>query len=119
MPGLDSIKGEGLGEDELRVYIAGPYTHGKWEQNIRNVIMAGQRIFDAGHYPFLPHVHTYPWALFYDNQWIEMDLVWLEVCDALIRLKGKSAGADTEVEFAEHNGIPVYLSVDEFLQEVK
>lgn len=118
MPGLDNIPDQPLEEDQKRVYVAGPYTHGKWENNIRKVIEAGQKLYEAGHYPLLPHTHTYPWSLFYDNQWIEIDLVWLEVCDAIIRLPGKSNGADTEVEYAKENGIKVYHSVDHFLEEV-
>ena len=34
-------------------------------------------------------------------------------CGAILRLPGKSSGADREVEFARDNNIPVYISVDQ------
>ena len=116
MPGLDDITGEGVQDDELLVYIAGPYTHGRWEDNIIQAIEIAQQIWMTGHTPFLPHTMTSLWSLLYPkNQWIRLDLKWLEQCDALIRIEGKSEGADTEVEFAEESGIPVYNTPHEFL----
>src|SRR5437870_10078759 len=39
----------------------------------------------------------------------------VSVCHGLLRLPGKSAGADREVAFAERSGIPVFSSVAELL----
>jgi hypothetical protein len=51
--------------------------------------------------------------------WTEQGLIWLEMCQALIRLPGESPGADHEVEEAEALGIPVFYSVAEFLDAEK
>ena len=37
-----------------------------------------------------------------------MDFVWLRQCHAMIRLEGRSPGADREEEFAIAHGIPVF-----------
>lgn len=37
----------------------------------------------------------------------------LEHCDAVLRLPGDSAGADTDVAIARRRGIPVYFDLDE------
>lgn len=117
MPGLESVENEGLEDGELRVYIAGPYTNGDWGENIKLAIGAAQDVLESGHCPFLPHTMTGLWSILYWNKWIEFDLKWLEVCDALIRLPGDSPGADTEVKFAEQEGIEVYNSVNEFVEQ--
>jgi hypothetical protein len=48
--------------------------------------------------------------------WLEIDFAWVKKCDALIRLPGESSGADREVELARSLGIPVYFSIQEFLE---
>ena len=113
MPGLDSIEGEGVDEDEMLVYVAGPYSKGKWGSNQRRAIRAAQNVLKMGHVPFLPHTMTGLWSVLYDNAWIKFDLKWLEQCDAILRLPGESEGADTEVEFAKARGIYVFGSIDE------
>lgn len=105
----------------LRVYIAGPYTDGAWEYNIRNVVEAADRVVEAGHAPFIPHTMTTLWALVSPrpkDEWLEFDLEWLDACDCLIRIDGESPGAEVEVEHAGENGIRVYNGVDAFLEEV-
>lgn len=101
----------------MKVYIAGPYTKGDVAANVRAAIDAGQRVLDAGHYPYIPHlthfwhlVHPAGWA-----QWMALDAVWVLACDALIRLEGESTGADMEVTLAREKGMPVYLGVDAWL----
>ena len=106
---------------QYRVYIAGPYTAGPWEYNIRAVIAAADEVMEAGHIPFIPHTMTTLWALVSPRSkqdWLEFDFAWLAVCDALIRIDGESPGGDAEVEYAQENDIPVCESVDEFLQAV-
>ena len=109
------------GNEQLRVYIAGPYTAGAWEYNIRRVVYAADQLVSAGHLPFIPHTMTTLWALITPkpkDKWLEFDLQWLDACDCLIRIEGESPGGDTEVEYAISNGIDVFHGVDEFLQEV-
>lgn len=101
----------------MRVYVAGPYTKGDVAVNVRNAILAGQELIEAGHAPFIPHLSHFQHLLVPGpyEQWIALDLVWLEVCEALIRLPGESDGADAEVRRATMLSLPVYASVEEFL----
>lgn len=117
MPGLEDPTRYGIRDEQERVYIAGPYTHGKWGRNQRNVIEAAQEVLEAGHIPFIPHTMTGIWSIMYDNEWIKFDLKWMEACDCVIRLPGESDGADTEVEFASEMGMEVFHSVENFKAE--
>ena len=47
--------------------------------------------------------------------WMKLDFIWVESCDALLRLPGESPGADREVKHAITLGIPVFYSMDELL----
>jgi len=47
------------------------------------------------------------------TDWIKMHLEWVSVCDCVLRLPGKSTGADGEVEHAVKNKIPVFNSIEE------
>lgn len=48
--------------------------------------------------------------------WLEYDLIWLRLCDCVLRLDGESDGADREVEEAKKLGIPVYYSLSELIK---
>jgi len=101
----------------MRVYIAGPYTKGDVALNVRAAVEAGDVVLKAGHFPYVPHL-THFWHLVIPGpytQWATMDLEWVRVCDALVRLPGESSGADAEVVFAERLGIPIFYSVKDFL----
>ena len=93
----------------LRVYVAGPYTSDP-EKCTSAAIEVGNALLDAGHAPFVPHLAHY-WetnhgARHYED-WMRIDLAWLAVADAVIRIPGESSGADREVELARSLGIPV------------
>lgn len=106
-----------VSREVMRVYIAGPYTLGDVAVNVRTAIEAGQRVLDAGHSPYIPHL-THFWHLLFPapaQQWYDHDLIWLRQCEAMIRLPGESKGADQEEAQAEFLGIPVYRSVSAFL----
>jgi hypothetical protein len=103
----------------MKVYIAGPYTEGVWEENIRQVVDAAEELWNADHTPFIPHTMTTLWALNYPKkkaEWLDFDFRWLGQCDAMIRLDGDSEGSEREVEFALNNDIDVYYSVESFLE---
>ena len=94
----------------MRVYIAGPYTKGDVVVNIQRAIEAAEIIRELGHIPYVPHLShlwhlasPHPW-----EYWMALDMEWLRACDAIIRLPGKSIGADMELEEAQKQGIPVY-----------
>jgi hypothetical protein len=96
-----------------RIYIAGPYTKGDVAMNVRAAITAGNYVAHFGHTPFIPHL-THFWHMMWPHEdvnfWYEQDIVWLRQCEALLRLKGESKGADKEVEIAKEMGIPIYYS---------
>ncbi len=106
----------------LKIYIAGPYSAVTEEQRLRNVnaaIDAGIKILFKGHFPFIPHLthfvdiraeeinHPIGW-----EGYIKWDMVWLEMCDALLYL-GSSRGADLELQVAANVGKQIFYSVDE------
>ena len=105
----------------MHVYIAGPYTKPDPVLNMRRAVIAADRVRDAGHVPFVPHLNL-AWDLVspasYD-EWLAWDLAWLERCDVMVRLDGESPGADVEEEFCRNNGIPIYYGIDAFLKEAR
>ncbi len=102
-----------------RVYVAGPLeTQGFLIDHVRNAIDAGDRLLNAGFAPYIPHI-TVLWGLVHSHpyqEWIDLDLEWLAVCDYLLRLPGESNGADIEVRFALEHNIPVYYSLEELFE---
>lgn len=103
------------GEEEVKIYIAGPYSKGDVAQNVKAAVMGGDYVTRLGHVPYIPHL-THFWHLLMAHEyqfWLDYDLVWLAECDAILRLSGESAGADAEVEFAKSRGMPVFHSVFE------
>lgn len=99
----------------MRIYIACPYSKGSQADNVRNSIDAAEELAARGHVPFNP-LWTHFWEIFHHhdyNFWIEMDLEWLKVCQAVLRLPGNSSGADAEVEIAIALKKAVYYSIEE------
>jgi len=97
----------------MRIYVAGPYALGDVAQNVRQAIVAADVLLKAGHTPFLPHLFHF-WHLVCPgppDQWLKLDLTWLHLCEALVRLPGESAGADQEVALAQTLGMPVFFGV--------
>jgi len=97
----------------VKIYIASPYSsQGDKLQNVRTAILAGEAVSALGHTPFIPVLNHFWDRLFPHDEkfWIDYDIKWLEVCDAVLRLDGESKGADIEVAVAEKLGIPVYYS---------
>jgi len=92
-----------------RVYIAGPYTGGDVGANVHEAMEVASALLSAGYAFYCPHLshfvhiqHPQPY-----ERWMALDIAWLEVCAAVIRIPGHSPGADREVEFAVKRGIPV------------
>lgn len=97
-----------------RVYIAGPYTQGDVAVNVRSAYEAANKLADLGFAPFIPHASHFWHMLFprpYDY-WLRLDLEFLPLCHAVLRLPGPSTGADGEVETARACGIPVFNDVE-------
>lgn len=97
----------------IRVYVAGPLTSsGSVAVNIRRAIDAAERLRRGGLIPFVPHLYATSWEVVcpansYD-EWLALDLAWLDACDVMVRLSGTSRGADIEEAHARKHGIPIY-----------
>lgn len=99
----------------LRVYIAGPYSQGNVNRNVREALDIGAKILCAGHTPFVPHLCHF-WDVSHPmdyETWMRWDMAWLEQCDILLRLPGPSAGADREVARARELRKPVFEGLSE------
>lgn len=97
----------------MRVYIASPYT-GDETNNVKKAIKIADKLALLGHHPFIPHLSHF-WDLLYTHDyefWIDQDNSWLEVCDIVLRLPGKSKGADAEVELAKSLGKQIIYGFD-------
>lgn len=95
-----------------RVYIAGPYRSNPI-RGTANAIEAGDDLAHLGVIPFVPHL-TIVWDAWRPNPerfYLDLDMEWLEVCDALYRLPGQSSGADAEVRRMLDLGRPVFFRV--------
>lgn len=99
----------------LMVYVAGPYTKPDPCANTHRAVHVGQDLWDEGYCPVIPHL-TLLWNSIIPNpyqMWMDLDLLWLERCDVVLRLLGESSGADKEEEHARKVGIPVVYSIEE------
>lgn len=106
----------------MKIYVAGPYSASTLNGKIQNTnaaIDAAVKLLAKGHYPYIPHLThfvdrraaeigiTIEW-----EEYIRWDLVWLDLCDALLYL-GSSRGADLELQFALKKGKRIYYGVGE------
>lgn len=53
------------------------------------------------------------------SDWLGVDLPWVTVSDAVLRLPGESLGADTEVAHAIAHGVPVFYAESDLLAWAK
>ena len=91
-----------------RVYVAGPISSDPMK-GVARATEVSRDLFLAGLAPFVPHWDSL-WLLG-EGHWeayLEFDLEFVAVCDAVYRLAGASRGADKEVEVANELSIPVY-----------
>lgn len=96
---------------KLFAYCAGPYSEPDPPVNTAKAIDFGNWLLDHGYIPLVPHLSMYqhmakprPW-----QEWLDIDLELIKRVDVLIRMPGKSTGADMEVEHARKLGIPVLI----------
>src|SRR4051812_28903025 len=98
-----------------KIYIAGPYTVGNPEINVKNAISCANSLADFGFAPYVPHF-THFWHIMHPRPykfWLKLDNQFLPCCDAVLRIPGKSNGADKEVALAKKLKMPVFYSIDE------
>lgn len=106
----------------IKVYLAGPYSTGNVGANVNKHLKVADKLWRLGFCPFAPIVNSHLQHLAHPrsyNEWIEYDLVWLKVCDCMLRLSGASPGADIEEKFAKDNNIPVFYSIPELIKWTK
>lgn len=94
--------------NNITIYIAAPYTVGDTAVNVRTAIDLAHYLIDKGFAPYTPHlthfmhmIHPRSWA-----EWMHLDIVFLDRCDAIIRIAGHSQGADIEWSHAMRLGKP-------------
>lgn len=97
---------------EIYVYVAGPLnSSGRQAQNTRRAVDMAAALFQAGFIPVVPHLYAAQWAFLCPDKesadWLSLDFAWLRRCDVVVRLFGKSEGAEMEEEHAKSLGIPV------------
>ena len=112
----------------LTIYVSGPYSAPKMKERWNNVmaaVTAGILIRKKGHFPLIPHLYddfdTIAKMTGYKFEWqdyMEMDLAFLEKCDALYFI-GSSKGADIELARAKELGLKIYYSLDEVPDLIK
>lgn len=116
-----------------RIYIAGPISKGDLAANINQATDAFIELAQQGFAPLCPHWSAYSKPVYQIGSdvyclatrsgndrlshadWMGIDLPWVAVADAVLRLPGESTGADREVEEATRRGIPVFTSLDDLL----
>lgn len=101
-----------------RIYIASPYSIGNRESNVNRSLKAANVLIGIGYAPFAPllsHFQNQLYPRAYET-WLGLDLEWLVMCDAVLRLSGPSLGADIEEARAKELGIPVYFTVADLVK---
>jgi hypothetical protein len=101
------------------VYVASPYTVGDRSANVRKSIEVATQLGDYGYAAVTPLLNHFQDLLFprSHNFWLDQDLAVVKRVDVVLRLPGKSAGADIEVKTALDAGIPVVYDVAMLLQK--
>jgi hypothetical protein len=95
--------------DQPLVYLAGPFTYPDPMANTRKMTRVADAILRLHVTPIIPHL-TLLWHLIRPRPqqfWLEYDLQLLARADAVLRIPGKSEGADVEVAQAKQLKIPV------------
>ena len=103
-----------------RVYVAGPLTLGDRLANVEAACIAGRELIERGYAPMVPHLshHIDPVDALGHATWIDVDLAWVAVSDAVLRMPGESIGADQEVAFARQRGVPVFQSIAALIESL-
>ncbi len=102
----------------IRVYIASPYTIGDKTANANAQIQCAHALMEHDFIPYVPLLsHFWDEAIPREYEdWLAYSIAWIDSCNALLRLPGKSKGADVEVAYAERNLIPVVYSITELIK---
>jgi len=113
----------------MLIMISGPYRGGTNDEptliknNLEKLEEFALEIFNKGHVPIvgewlaLPLIKLAGSQKIGDEQWerIQYPIAHriLEKCDAVLRIKGESKGADQDVKIAKERGLIIYYHIDE------
>lgn len=104
-----------------RIYIAGPMSKGDKVDNLAQALKAFRILMEKGFAPLCPQLTFFAEPFMnhfsWDN-WLGIDLPFVEVCHAVIRLPGESKGADLEVLHANKHNVPVYHNLSRLIEEL-
>lgn len=107
----------------LRVYIAGPMTGGTGKnyniEKIHEAIKVHLTLIELGFVSHCPQLTIFcefmqPNRISYD-QWLELDMNYIDDSDIVLRIPGPSPGADRECKCAKALCKPVVVGLDNFL----
>lgn len=104
-----------------RIFISGPIAAGDRVENLAAALQAFRVLADHGFAPFCPHLSMFiafsmPGIRYED--WMQIDLPWVEVADAVLRLPGESKGADQECQLALQRGLTVYHNLGRLIEKM-
>jgi hypothetical protein len=101
----------------IKIFVSGPYSKGDILHNVTSAMDISNDLINAGFAPYCPHLTHFLNLNNYQpyEKWLQLDLEYLNVCDALLRFPGDSLGADKEVVFAKNKNIPIFYSLSELL----
>lgn len=102
----------------ITVYVSGPYTQGDTDANVKRAIDFGEHLWQCGFLPLVPHL-SYYWEQHHDHtydEWLEIDLAFVEASSAVFRLDGYSPGGDKETEHAKQCGVPCFHTLPDLLE---
>jgi len=103
---------------KVKIYVAGPYTYGDVENNVRKNLLVGSAFVDAGFEAYCPLLNHYQHVLKprTHDEWVDHDIEWMGACDCLYRTRGRSLGADDEMyAMVQAYGRCCYLDVHSLL----
>ena len=111
------------------IMVAGPYTTGARTEadratHLRALNAAALQLFRKGHVPIVGvnsalHMLAAAEGLSYEEVMLPLSRALAERCDAVLRLEGRSAGADAEVAQIQCRGGRVFRSVAEVPNEME
>lgn len=110
-------------KEEIKIYIASPYTNGWMPENIKRQMKTADELIDLGYYPYVPLLTHFLEIYSHKEEykWLELDFAFLKQCNALLRLKPvdkngieiTSKGADQEEQIAKQHNIPVFYTLED------
>ena len=103
---------------QLFVYIASPYSIGDKLTNVKKSLEIANILMDKGFIPYAPLLNHFQNEMFPrpEIDWLVFDINWISKCDALLRLPGRSSGADQEINVANMIRKPVFYSIEELVK---